>query len=409
MITFEEALLILEANAGTLQVEEVGLTECLGRVLAEDVFSDMDMPPFDKSAVDGYACRRDDLGKELVVLEIIAAGQVPKFRIGPGECAKLMTGGMVPEGADTVIMIEDVESALGESIRTEVHLNTVSGSSEGKRIRFRGKTTNSNICYQSEDLKKGSQVLDKGALIRPQEIAVLASVGKSLPLVYKQAHIGIITTGDELVEPNQVPGLSQIRNSNAWQLIGQAQQAGCQPTYYGIAVDNEEQTAQLIEKASEENDIVILTGGISVGDFDFVPAVLKKAGFDIKFRSLAVQPGKPSIFATRGSTRLFALPGNPVSSFVQFEMMVKFMLKLMTSNNSMEKTIRLPLGFDYSRKRTDRKAFMPVVLSSEGTAASIEYHGSAHIQSYIHADGIISIEIGQNEIKKGTLVDVRLL
>ncbi|NVO21575.1 MAG: molybdopterin molybdotransferase MoeA [Bacteroidetes bacterium] len=391
MIRFEEALDIVAHEAKPLSFEWIGLSDCLGRILATDVFADMDMPPFDKSAVDGYACRREDLGSELQVKEVIAAGKEPQFEIGKDECAKLMTGGMVPKGADTVIMVEEVEV---------LELN---------RIRFTGSKTAPNICFRAEDIHKGDKVLEKGTLLRAQEVAILASVGKASPEVYEQVKIGIITTGDELVEPGVSPGPSQIRNSNAWQLIIQVKKAGCIPNYYGIAVDDEAETLSLIEKACAENQIVILTGGVSVGDFDFVPAVLARAGFDLKFRSIAVQPGKPSIFATRGSTYLFALPGNPVSSFVQFELLVRHLLNHMSGNFDSAKLRKLTMGFDYTRKRTDRKAFIPVAFLEDGSVGPIEYHGSAHIHSYIFAEGIISVEIGSNVINKGTLVDVRFL
>jgi molybdopterin molybdotransferase len=174
-------------------------------------------------------------------------------------------------------------------------------------------------------------------------------------------------------------------------------------------VDDEEKTLDLIEQAADDNHIVILTGGISVGDFDFVPEVLKKAGFEIHFRSLAVQPGKPSIFAVRGEKYLFALPGNPVSSFVQFELLVRHLINSCTGNRESEKTIRLPLGFDLQRKRTDRKAFIPVLITADGMIGQVEYHGSAHIHSFIHARGIVSIDMGVSEIRKGTVCDVRLL
>jgi molybdopterin molybdotransferase len=241
------------------------------------------------------------------------------------------------------------------------------------------------------------------------EIAVLASVGCANPLVYMQPRIGVISTGDELVEPSETPAESQIRNSNAYQLLAQAKLANCNASYYGIARDNEETTLEIIEQAAKENDIVILTGGISAGDFDFVPAVIQKAGFQINFRSLAVQPGKPVIFATRGNQYLVALPGNPVSSFVQFEMLVKYLVKLITGNTGKEIHLKLPMGIDYTRKKTSRKAFFPVFINEEGKAIPVEYHGSAHIHSYIHADGIAVIEIGEQEIRKGTLVDVRLV
>ena len=391
MILFEEALEIIRTSAVPLRSEKLRFEDCLGRVLAMDVFSDIDMPPFDKSAVDGYACRRNDLEMELKVLETIPAGKVPAKQIGPGECSKLMTGGMLPQGADTVIMVEDVEITGPDT------------------IRFVAQKTASNFCTRAEDITLGEKVLDKGTLIRPQEIAILASVGCVNPEVYKQPRIGIISTGDELVEPSDTPFLSQIRNSNAYQLLAQAKRADCLATYFGIASDNEEATLQIIQQAATENDIVILTGGISAGDFDFVPAVIQQAGFDIKFRSMAVQPGKPVIFATRKNQYLVALPGNPVSSFVQFELLVKHLIRLITGNTGQEMQLKIPMGADYIRKKTSRKAFFPVFLSDDGTALPVEYHGSAHIHSYIHAHGIATIEIGEKEIRKGALVDVRLV
>jgi molybdopterin molybdotransferase len=391
MILFEEALDIINRSTATLPTEKVRIDDSLGRVLSTDVFSDMDMPPFNKSAVDGYACRRADLELELKVLETIPAGKVPTKFVNSGECSKLMTGGMLPEGADTVLMVEDVE---------------ITGTDT---IRFVAPRTASNYCTKAEDITKGAKVLEKGTLIRPQEIAILASVGCANPEVYKQPRIGIISTGDELVEPFEPPALSQIRNSNAYQLLAQAKQADCIATYFGIAHDTEEATLEIIEQAATESDIVILTGGISAGDFDFVPVVIQQAGFDIKFRSMAVQPGKPVIFATRGNQYLIALPGNPVSSFVQFELLVKYLIRLITGNKSPVLQLKVPMGVDYTRKKTSRKAFFPIYLSDEGAAIPVEYHGSAHIHSYIHAHGIVTIEIGENQISKGTLVDVRLV
>jgi molybdopterin molybdotransferase len=298
---------------------------------------------------------------------------------------------MLPEGADTVIMIEDVEITGPDT------------------IRFAASHSAPNFCARAEDIRQGEKVLEKGTCIRPQDIAVLASVGCANPEVYKQARIGVISTGDELVEPDEIPALSQIRNSNAYQLMAQVQRAGCAGRYFGIARDTEEATLHIIQQAAAESDIVILTGGISVGEFDFVPVVIQQAGFDIKFRSIAVQPGKPVIFATREKQYLVALPGNPVSSFVQFEMLVKHLIRLISGNTSPQMQLKVPMGIDYTRKKNSRKAFFPVNISSEGTVIPVEYHGSAHIHSYIQAHGIVAIEIGANEIRKGTLVDVRLV
>jgi molybdopterin molybdotransferase len=334
MIQFEEALAIILHHAICLESETVEMTASLGRVLAADVRSDMDMPPFDKTAVDGFACRRDDLTKNLRVLEVVAAGQVPSVSVGPGECTKIMTGAMVPEGADCVIMVEFT------------HEN------EDGSIAFTGTRTANNICYLGEDVKKGEIILEKGLLIKPQHIAVLASAGCIKPEVYRKVKVGILSTGDEIVEPGEVPGAGKIRNSNAWQLMAQAEAMSVEPHYFGIAPDEEIETLSMIRKAMETCDVILLTGGISMGDFDFVPSVLQKAGFEFHFKSLAVQPGRPTLFGTaRNNKFCFGLPGNPVSSFNQFELLVKPLFYKMMGCNYEAVVVKLPLATDYSRKK----------------------------------------------------------
>jgi len=390
MIKFEKALdIVLNSVQFTLQTERVGFTDSLGRILAEDVKSDINMPPFDKSAMDGFACRREDIDNELEIIEVLPAGKVPEKSIGKNQCTKIMTGAIVPEGADCVIMVEHTEAA-GDN-----------------NIRFTFDYTSNNICYFAEDIKKDDLVLKKGIEIKPQHIAVMASVGYTKALVFKQPRVGIISTGDELVEPSVFPAKSQIRNSNSHQLVAQVTRTGAIPVYIGIAGDSEEITFTTISKALQENDIVLLTGGVSMGDFDFVPEIMTKSGVDIKFRTLAVKPGKPTIFGTFGENKfIFGLPGNPVSSYTQFELLVKpLMLKLM-GINELPKPLRLPMGDKYKRRKSTRKSFIPVNIS-EGKVYPIEYHGSAHIHSYVFADGITSIEIGKEKLEIGEIVDVR--
>lgn len=389
MISFEEAYDIVMQSAYLLPAEKVDFLTSLNCALSEDVVSDTDMPPFNKSAVDGYACRMQDIANELLVIENIPAGVSPSKKITENTCSKIMTGAPLPEGADCVLMVEDTLKVADE------------------HIVFTKAATGANICYLAEDVKKGEVVLPKGILIQPQHIAVMAAVGCMLPLVSKKATIGIISTGDELVEPDQQPGLSQIRNSNAYQLLAQAKKIGANVSYYGIAPDDEEQTANLIRKAMEENDIIILTGGISMGDYDFVPQVLQKTGFQILFRSMAVQPGKPSLFATNGRKFCFALPGNPVSSFFQFELLIKPLIYKMMGHDYQPAAIHLPMGKEYRRKKAERKAFIPVKISPEGTVIPVEYHGSAHIASLATTFGIISIPIRETIIEKGKIVHVR--
>jgi len=389
MITFEEGYDIVVQSAKEGESEQLGLNDSLGRILAEDVFSDVDMPPFNKSAVDGYACRKSDLANELTVIETIPAGVVPGKVVGQFQCSKIMTGAVVPQGADTVIMVEDT---------VEV------GSSA---IKFMLDKTRTNICYTGEDVRVNDQVLSKGIKIRPQDIAVLASVGKATLMVYKRIKIGIISTGDELVEPDKIPSESQIRNSNAAQLIAQVLVMGAEPHYLGIALDTKESTLNKISQAIAENDVVLLTGGVSMGDFDYVPEVFNELGVKTRFKSLAIQPGRPTVFGETENCFLFGLPGNPVSSFVLFEVLVKPFVYRLMGHHSDPTLIKLPMGKTYSRKKSARKSLIPVTISSDGYVYPVEYHGSAHIHSYIFADGLVVIEIGKTSIKKGDFVDVR--
>ncbi len=391
MIEIEEALnIVLNSVQSILKSERIDFADSLGRFLAEDVTSDINMPPFDKSAMDGYACRREDLGSELQVIDVIPAGKVPEKSIGKSQCAKIMTGAIVPEGANCVIMIEYTEE-IGDN-----------------SIRFTFDHTNNNICYFAEDIKNGDLVLEKGIKIKPQHIAMMASVGYTRPFVFKQPKVGIISTGDELVEPDIFPGKSQIRNSNGHQLVAQVKRVGAIPDYVGIAEDSEEVTYNTISKTLNKNDIVLLTGGVSMGDFDFVPEIMVKCGVDIKFKSLAVKPGKPTIFGTFNNDKfIFGLPGNPVSSYTQFEILVKPLIGKLMGASEIEQLIKLPMGIEYSRRKSFRKSFIPVNISNDGKVYPIEYHGSAHIHSYVNAYGIISIDIGKEKLEIGELVDVR--
>lgn len=375
-------------NAPEMGAEHVELIDSAGRFLAEDVFSDINMPPFNRSAVDGFACRRADLGSELLVIETIRAGQSPKKQIATGQCTRIMTGSPVPEGADCVLMVEETQE-------------TANG-----KIRFTGQDTKANISPFAEDVKEGDRVLEAGTLIKPQHIAILAAVGHIRPLVSKQPSVAIISTGDEIVEPHLKPGLSQIRNSNGYQLACQVGKAGAIADYMGIASDNEKDTLDIILKALETNDVVILTGGISMGTFDFVPGVMEMAGIDIKIRKMSVQPGKPTIFGIKGDKRIIGLPGNPVSAFTVFEILVKPMLWKMMGIDKPFQVLRLPIGTDYSRQRADRMQWMPVRIS-DGKAFPLEFHGSAHIFSLAQADAIAAVPLGTTELTAGELIDAR--
>lgn len=388
MIEQEEAFKIIDQSGFELGTEWIPLQNCLGRVLAENVFSDMDMPPFNKSAVDGFACRKMDLGNWMDLLEVIPAGVAPLKKIGRDQCSQIMTGAAIPDGADIVVMVEHTENLNG-------------------KIRFTKEKSAGNICFLGEDLKANDLVLEKGTLIKAPQIPVMASVGKTFVKVFLQPVVAIISTGDELVEPHSIPQISQIRNSNASQLIAQIKQLGIDARYVGIAKDSPESTRQTLENALNGSDMVILSGGVSMGDFDFVPQILEEKGIKILFESLAVQPGRPTVFGKKENQLFFGLPGNPVSSFVQFELLVKPLLYALMGHKFRPLPLKMPLGVNYERRNTKRKSYIPVYFNENGEVIPVEYHGSAHIHSYVKADGMIYINIGETTLKKGQILDVR--
>jgi len=410
MLPFEEALGIVLNSARPLGAERANLADASGRVLAEDVKSDMDIPPFNKSAMDGYACRRADLAGDLELIETIPAGYTPTKPVGPGQCSKIMTGAVVPEGADCVVMKEYVEAPRPNVVR--LVREKTAGACRGRlalESRAGSPRHKDNICLKGENVKTGDVVLHKGTVLKPQHIAVLASVGQARPKVSKMPRVGIVATGSELVDPSCVPEPSQIRNSNSFQLAAQAGRVGVPVTNYGIVEDTRETIDEMFVKIAADNDVVILSGGVSVGDFDLVPGILKRNNVDLLFESVAVKPGKPSVFGVSDDVYCFGLPGNPMATFVQFEILVKpFLYKLMGCEYR-RCVVHMPLGDDIVRTDTERQDWIPVAATDAGTVKPVEYHGSAHISSLYSADGMTSIDAGLAVLKKGTIVPVRLI
>jgi len=299
------------------------------------------------------------------------------------------TGAMLPEGADCVIMIE-----YTEQVRENV-------------VRFNGASTRDNICRKSEDIREGDAVLLHGSRIAAQHVAVLATVGCTYPRVYRKARVGIIATGDELVEPTEYPGPSQIRTSNSHQLYAQALTADTLPTYYGIARDTKPAIDSALKRAIAENDVILLSGGVSKGDFDLVPDIMTENGVEILFDSIAIKPGKPTTFGVSPDIYCFGLPGNPVSTFIQFEILVKpFLYKIMGYDFHPFHSM-LPLASPIKTKGTDRETWLPVKLTPDGRVEAGAYHGSAHINALCDADGLIVLPIGTTVMQEGTLVRVR--
>lgn len=396
MIEFSEAIQIVRSNFIDPGCERTPLHLSAGRYLAEEIKADRDTPPFNKSAVDGFACRAEDLSNQLKIIETIQAGHMPAKSVSRGECSRIMTGAMVPYGADAVVMVEECIV-------------------DGDIMHYLGRGVKDNICKKGEDIRMGEVAISTGVLINSAHIAVMASMGVVEPLVKKALKVGILSTGDEIVEPRESPTTVQIRNSNGWQLYSQAIMAGTDAAYLGIIKDNPETTIQIIRDGIEKCDALILTGGVSMGDFDYVPQSLTILGFDILFDRVAVQPGKPSTFAIlrdeSGSVAkvVFALPGNPVSSYLQFEILVKSWIASSSGAEDPVARIQLPLAQEYVRKNNSREALIPGVVKENGVFEPLSYNGSAHILAMGRANAVAVIPIGISQLAAGSPVGVILL
>lgn len=389
MIPLEKAIKLAIESAQQTDFENISFTEALLRILAEDITSDIDIPSFNKSAMDGYGLCKCDADKPLKIIQTVQAGETPIKQLKQCECVKIMTGARLPDNADYVAKIED----------THIDRNgfVIIDQIENKP----------NIRFAAEDIRKGEVILKKGTLIRPQEIASLATVGKTKLSVYKQPKIAVASTGNELTEPTNKPNDVQIRNSNAYQIIAQCNQIGINAKYYGIVEDTLEDTIEHIQKMMEQSDVILFSGGVSMGDFDFVPKALDKLGFKKIFHTIAVQPGKPTLMAQKDIQYFFGLPGNPVSSFMQFELIVKpFIYKLM-GHEYKAKTAFLPLFDDYKRKKAERTSLVPVIIK-DNKVFPVEYHGSAHLFAMNTAEGFIEIPQHTTLVPKDTYVTIRL-
>jgi molybdopterin molybdotransferase len=389
MLEYKDALQLILSSAKLMPLEKVELRNSLKRVLATDVVYNTDMPPFNKSAMDGFACRQSDLSNELEVVETINAGKLREKSIGENQCYKIMTGAVVPQEADFVFKKEDAEIT------------------ESGKVICKKPSSHNNICYRGEDIQKGQIVLNKTTLLAPRHLPVLAGAGFSNPNVYSQPAITVFATGTELVEPAEQPKYFQIRNSNSSQLLAQISEMGIKANYGGIINDEKEHLQQKLQTALNSNDVVICTGGVSVGEFDLIPDILDSLGYEILVRSTGIKPGKPMSFARKDGKYCFGLSGNPVSSFVQFELYVKPFLYAMMGHNFEQKILTFPLGKELNRKNADRINFMPANVNEKMEVTPVEFHGSAHINALSGASYLLEVPKGVKTIKKGKEVNVR--
>jgi len=413
VLTFEDARRVVEDHASKLAPganEAVDLLHAASRVLAEPITADRDIPPFPRSTRDGYAVRSADLAKlpaKLTVMGEIKAGpaQVPS-PLKPGETFSIMTGAPVPQGADAVVMIE-YTSLQNECVEV-----------------IRGVSPGENIVPQGAEAKRGSLLLDRGTRLNESTIALAASAGKSRLQVFTRPHVAVLTTGDEIVDLDAVPGPSQIRNSNSYSLAAQIQQAGGDPVLLPIAPDEPRRLRELIEQGLK-SDLLLMTGGVSMGRYDLVEQVLAEMQAEFFFTGAKIQPGKPVVFgrvscgaATPAraasapvSKYFFGLPGNPVSTMVTFELFARPMLEALAGLSPR------PLTFLHARLKSEIRVktgltrFLPAILSGQYEHSQVDlvpWHGSGDIAARSRANCYIVIPPDREHILAGEWIPIML-
>jgi len=401
MISVESAQAIILESVNTLPEESIDIERSLNRVLAGDVFSNIDIPASNLSAMDGYAVISEDTEgasqdkpKILNVIEEIPAGSIPKKVIGKGSASRIMTGAILPDGADSVIMIEDTE-ALGHSVLIK-----------------KGVRPYQNVIKRGENIKNGEQLLEKGRLIDPPSIGILASLGIRNINVIRQARVAVLATGNEIVDITEKLQPGKTRNTNTYTLSAQIQDSYAIPINLGIAGDNKKDISLRIEKALGEADMVITSGGVSVGDYDIVKNVLGEMGLFVKFHKLAIRPGKPTLFGLIKGKPFFGLPGYPVSSMVCFEILARPAILKMQGMKSLTRPIIKARLVEDIRKKIGRRYYLRVKLTKKDDVIEAKLtgnQGSSVLVSMVKADGLLIAGEEVDFIPSGSDVDVYLL
>ena len=396
LISYQEALSRVLDQVPSPEMEVVPLARSLGRVLAAPARADMAMPPFEKSFMDGYALRSQDVQRVPVFLEVVgkvAAGSAQLPRIGKNEAVQIMTGAPVPVAADAVQMVEKTRR-------------------EGHRVEILERVaTGQHVALRGSEVEEGQIVVKKGQRIGPQEIAVLACFGFSEVKTWRPPKVAIVSTGNELVAIEETPGFGEIRNSNAHMLWAQCQELGLDARIEPIAKDDPERVREAIRRALRR-EVAVLSGGVSMGEYDYVHQVLAEEDVEIVFHKTAIKPGKPVLVGYREGRMLFGLPGNPVSAFVTFMLFVKPVVQKWCGGEPQPfLEVQAELGEEV-RHKPGRQFFMPARarLSATGiTVRPLETRGSADITGFTRANALLSIPADQERIPEGSMVEVLLM
>lgn len=397
MLAIDQALTEIAAHVRPLTAARVSLADALGRVLAEDVASDVDSPPHDKSVVDGYALRAADVradGQTLTVIEEIVAGAVPRQTVTAGTAARIMTGAPLPDGADAVVMVERTALVDPATVRL-AQQQIVAGQ---------------NIVRRAASMRRGETVLCAGHQLRPIEVGLLAEVGRHEVLVFQRPKVAVLATGNELVSPAEVPTAGQIRNSNGAILLAAVRGVGSEGVELGIGRDDRESLGRLMIDGLQ-SDVLVISGGVSAGVLDLVPGVLAELGVRQVFHKVNIKPGKPlwfGVHAAGGASKLvFGLPGNPVSSLVCFELFVRPALRAMAGQAfSPRATIPARLAAPFQH-RGDRPTFYPAKATADGhgyTVAPLAWQGSGDLRTLASANAFIHFAAQEKAYLAGDIV-----
>lgn len=395
MILLDDALAIVYREVGALPVVSLPFSEALEMVLAEDIFATEPMPPFAASSVDGFAViAADGPGWRQIVGDQMA-GYIAGLRVEPGTAARVTTGAPIPPGADAMVMVEQTEEKDGR-------VNILAGNIQ----------PGANIRPVGQDIEPGQLVLPRGRVLGPAEVGLLATIGKTRAPVYRRPVVAVMSTGDEIVEPHLSPQPGQIRDANRFTLMSAVKQAGATPVDLGIVHDKAGMLKATIERGLSEADVLLTSGGVSMGELDLVKPYLASRG-TVHFGRVKTKPGKPVTFATVDGKPCFAMPGNPVSALVSFEVFVRpALLKMAGHSRIYRPRVKAVLAHPFKHS-PDRTEFQRVVLSrragGELEASSTGFQGSGRLLSMSGANGLVVLPHGRGDFAAGEVVEAVLL
>ncbi len=398
MISVAEAIRIVQTHTGPLPTESVALAEARGRFLAENVVADSDLPPFDRSQMDGYAIRAADVSQVPASLRLVgesAAGRGWHQEMQAGAAVRIMTGAPVPEGADSVQQLE-LTRELDGGTAVEILQPVV----EGRSIVTRGS-----------EIKEGQTVLKAGEIINAGTMAVLASFGYARVKVGRRPRVTVLATGSELVDVAQKPGEDQIRDSNNYSIRAYAEGAGAMIEQLPLAGDDTALLKRQLAEASERSDIVVSSGGVSVGVYDFTKAALRELGAELFFERVALRPGKPIVFARLpNGTLVFGLPGNPVSVSVTFNLFARTAILAMQGARETELQKETAVLAEGVKGTQDRESYLPAALSTNGDgkllALPLKWGGSSDFIAFARAKALIIVPKGLQLLEAGATVQI---